>query len=196
MKKAFQTEAVQPRPKESFCSFDTSADEDGESHSMDPDDELQAVAVASVLEEDANARPVAARRTACACHTIQLVVQDGLRSLPDSASRQIMEQRGGVLHTANVTRWNSQLRTVASYLTLKKATPEELGSAVPSIASKVVDQAGWKVLEQLVEALHHTDLIRLLVSLYHKVRLHHQARLYITRLRDSPRQRLNKTVLF
>ena len=33
---------------------------------MDPDDELHTVAVASVLDEDVSARPVAARRTACA----------------------------------------------------------------------------------------------------------------------------------
>ena len=44
---------------------------------------------------------------------------------------------------------------------------------------------------------HHTDLIRLLVGVYHKVRLHHQARLHTARLqKNSLRQRLNKTVLF
>ena len=56
-----------------------------------------------------------------------------------------------MLHTANVTRWNSQPRTITSYLALKEATLEELGSAIPSIASRVVDQTGRKVLEELVE---------------------------------------------
>lgn len=44
---------------------------------------------------------------------------------------------------------------------------------------------------------HHTDLIRLLVANFHRVRLHHQARLHTARLqRNSRRQKLTKVVLF
>ena len=44
---------------------------------------------------------------------------------------------------------------------------------------------------------HHTSMVRLLVSLYHRVRLHHQARLHTARLqRNSLRQRLTKAIIF
>ena len=44
---------------------------------------------------------------------------------------------------------------------------------------------------------HNSDLIRLLVRLFHQVRLHHQAKLHTARLqKNSLRQRFTKTVLF
>ena len=53
---------------------------------LDPDDELEVQDLGCVLDADRAARPVAAQRVSCACHTLQLVVQDGL---PAAVARQV-----------------------------------------------------------------------------------------------------------
>ena len=62
-----------------------------------------------------------------------------------------MEKRGGVLHTPVVTRWNSQVKCVKSYLAVSPDTIEELAMTLLTIAAKVPDQAGRKALEELIE---------------------------------------------
>ena len=64
-----------------------------------------------------------------------------------------MENHGGTLHVSNATRWNSQLRCVSSYLQLDRNIVEELAVTIPSISAKVVDHAGRKALEDLVEVM-------------------------------------------
>ena len=56
---------------------------------LDPDDELQVVDVGAILDGDSTARPLATQIVSYACHTLQIVVQDGLKKLPASTSQQV-----------------------------------------------------------------------------------------------------------
>ena len=62
-----------------------------------------------------------------------------------------MDRRKEHVHVTNATRWNSTLRSIESYLDLAPATLDELREAVPTMAPKIVDEAGSRALQELVE---------------------------------------------
>ena len=66
---------------------------------------------------------------------------------------QIMDRHGAQLHVATVTRWNSELRSIESYLALSQATLDDLADTVPSLASKIVDETGRRGLQELVKVI-------------------------------------------
>ncbi|KAF0310619.1 putative AC transposase [Amphibalanus amphitrite] len=137
---------------------------------VDPEDELSPVSVGDTLDGDPGGRPLATTRVPCACHTLQLAVRDGLKTVPGSVARniarvasfissvkrstlaaEIMDRRKEHLHVATATRWNSELRSIESFLALREETMTDLTENVPALAAKVVDEAGRKGLQELVK---------------------------------------------
>ncbi|KAF0306882.1 hypothetical protein FJT64_021704 [Amphibalanus amphitrite] len=74
-------------------------------------------------------------------------------SRDDRSSRQIMDGRKEHLHVATATRWNSELRSIESFLALREETLNDLTESVPALAAKVVAEAGRKGLQELVKVI-------------------------------------------
>ncbi|XP_043218614.1 E3 SUMO-protein ligase ZBED1-like isoform X1 [Amphibalanus amphitrite] len=116
--------------------------EDEDEEADNDDDELEATDLGAV--EGLNI-PV---RTACAAHTLQLVVKDGIRECghgivskaltrlnafigaarKSSRAMELLSQANASLQSANATRWSSQLRAVRSYLDLSPEVSQRLES--------------------------------------------------------------------
>ena len=71
-----------------ICLFLSQADSDGE---MSP------ISVRDLMDaDDARLAAVATARVACACHTLQLAVRDGLKDMPNSISRAVARVNASV----------------------------------------------------------------------------------------------------
>ena len=62
-----------------------------------------------------------------------------------------MDRRKEHLHVATATRWNSELRFIETFLALRQETLDDLTENVPSLAAKVVDDAGRRGLQELAK---------------------------------------------